>query len=38
MQNEKASKKIESSYLVIAIFPKKHSNSKDAVPGPFDEM
>ena len=29
MQNEKVSKKIKSSYLVIAIFSKKHSNSKE---------
>ena len=28
MQNEKVSKKIKSSYLVIAIFSKKYSNSK----------
>ena len=29
MQNKKVSKKIKSSYLVIAIFSKKHSNSKE---------
>ena len=28
-QEAKESKKIKSSYLVIAIFSKKHSNSKD---------
>ena len=29
MQNKKVSKKIKSSYLVIAIFSKKRSNSKE---------
>ena len=29
MQNEKVSEKIKSSYLVKAIFSKKHSNSKE---------
>ena len=29
MQNEKVPKKIKSSYLVIPIFSKKHSNSKE---------
>ena len=29
MQNEKVSKKIKSSFLVIPIFSKKHTNSKE---------
>ena len=29
MQNEKVSKEIKSSYLVIAISSKKHSNSTE---------
>ena len=33
LRNGKVSKKIKSSYLVIAIFPKKHSNSKETKMG-----